>query len=78
MFGGDYDGYDERCQACGRGYYFDVGWGGCPYCNPYNRPDYSPAEEPGTKTSEEEIEEFIIARDFQIQLRDDDDDERPY
>lgn len=66
--------YGGHCPVCGKGYYFDVGWGLPPCgCVPEKK-----EEPPKKKLSNKEKEELRYQYDLEQQLQDEVDEDRPY
>lgn len=87
MFGFDQDhDYDYHCEVCRRGYYAEVGFGGCPHCTVEEKVKFSKKKAKEEKLRLEKAaasrkkymqsEEYLYDRDLEIQLEEEDD--RPY
>lgn len=74
MFGFGETEYDGRCEVCGKGYNFDVGWGLPPCgCRPLPKKEPVPRQ-----LTNKEKEELRYQYDLERQLEDELDEDRPY
>ena len=68
------------CERCGRGYYADVGWGGCPNCTTKEMQEFYLEKENKRQLELKkrrdylDSDEYRALKDLEIQLEDNDED----